>query len=100
MKRFSIFVLVIMLALSLAACGKKNNNNTTAPSSTTPTAGSSILPETEPTMGTNIPDDNVNDNSTGNAADSMDGTTVPTNDNSTNADNSTSGMRSRSNTAD
>lgn len=62
MKKLSIFVLVLVLALAMAACGKKDD--TGSQNTTVPTTGNSILPEMDPTMDTNIPDDNVNGNST------------------------------------
>ena len=62
MKKISIFALILVLVLALAACGKKND--TGSQNTTVPTTGNSVLPEMDPTMGTNIPDDNVNGNST------------------------------------
>ena len=62
MKKLSIFALVLVLALAMAACGKKDD--TGSQNTTVPTTGNSILPEMDPTMDTNIPDDNVNGNST------------------------------------
>ena len=62
MKKLSIFALIIVLALSVAACGKKDDTN--RQDTTVPTTGNSMLPEMDPTMDTNIPDDNVNGNST------------------------------------
>ena len=62
MKKLSIFALVLVLALAMAACGKKDN--TGSQNTTVPTTGNSVLPEMDPTMDTNIPDDNVNGNST------------------------------------
>ena len=62
MKKLSIFALILVLVLALAACGKKND--TGSQNTTVPTTGNSVLPEMDPTMDTNIPDDNVNGNST------------------------------------
>ena len=89
MKKLSIFALIIVLVLALAACGKKNdtgNQNTTIPST-----GNSVLPEMDPTMDTNIPDDNVNGNSTDTTAttdstDSNNGSTSGNNADSTGPD--------------
>lgn len=55
MKRFSIIALVLVLAISLAACGRRNNNETSAPSTDV-----TILPDINPTIDTNIPDPDVN----------------------------------------
>ena len=60
MKKISIFALLIVLMLALAACGKKDE----MPNITVPTTGNSVLPEMDPTMDTNIPDDSVTGNST------------------------------------
>lgn len=59
MKKCSIFVLLLILALSLCACGR--NNDTTVPSTNqvTPSSDMNILPDTMPTLETNIPDPNV-----------------------------------------
>lgn len=62
MKKIIIFALILVLALAMAACGKKNDTN--KQDTTVPTTGNSILPEMDPTVGTNIPDSNVNGNST------------------------------------
>ena len=62
MKKLSIIALILVLVLALAACGKKND--TGDQNTTVPTTGSSVLPEMDPTMDTNIPDDNINGNST------------------------------------
>lgn len=50
MKKSSIFALVIILALSLAACGRSND---------TPDSEMTILPSMDPTIDTNIPDPEV-----------------------------------------
>lgn len=87
MKKLSIFALIIVLALSVAACGKKDDTN--RQDTTVPTTGNSMLPEMDPTMDTNIPDDNVNGNSTDTT-----GTTNSTGDvggNSTNGSTSGNG---------
>ena len=56
MKKISIYMLIFVIAVSLCACGRKNNNT---PSSVMPSTDMSILPDTMPTMGTNIPDPSV-----------------------------------------
>ena len=50
MKKFSIFALTILMALSLAACGRRND---------TPDTNMTILPSMDPTIQTNIPDPDV-----------------------------------------
>ena len=61
MKKMTIFALAAVLALCFAACGKKTDNNAVT---TTPTTENAMLPQMDPTMDTNIPDDEVNGNST------------------------------------
>ena len=51
MKKIGVFMLTLAIAGSLCACGRKNN--------TMPSTDMSILPDTMPTMGTNIPDPSV-----------------------------------------
>lgn len=58
MKKFSIFTLVFVLTLSLAACGRRNHDETSVPSTTVPSTGMDIIPDMEP-IETNIPDPNV-----------------------------------------
>lgn len=48
MKKFCIFTLTILLTMSLAACGRSSGNN-----------DATILPSMDPTIGTNIPDPDV-----------------------------------------
>lgn len=50
MKKYSIIALTIVLAMSLAACGRRND---------TPDTGMTILPSMDPTIDTNIPDPEV-----------------------------------------
>ena len=59
MKKCSIFVLTLILALSLCACGRNNDTTTTSTGSVTPSTDMNILPDTMPTLETNIPDPNV-----------------------------------------
>ena len=61
MKKITVTVLAVLLTLCFTACGKTNDNSNTA---TTPTSETSVLPQIDPTMDTNIPDDSVNENST------------------------------------
>lgn len=55
MKRFAFFALVLVLALSLCACGRRNDT----PVNTMPSTDMSIIPDMDPTLDTNIPDPNV-----------------------------------------
>lgn len=60
MKKYLIFALVLCLALSLVACGRKDEEPTVT--TTEPMVEPSILPTIiEPTLETNIPDTNVDD---------------------------------------
>ena len=56
MKKISIFVLTLVIAASLCACGRKKNDT---PNTVMPSTDMSILPETMPTLDTNIPDPSV-----------------------------------------
>ncbi len=62
MKKLRIFMLIFVLCLSLVACRRGNNNETTGTtteatnSSTTETT---LLPQIDPTLDTNIPDPDV-----------------------------------------
>ena len=78
MKKFACIVLMILLLASLAACRMGGNDETTAPTTaptTTPTTAPTtapttvptmptILPTIDPTIDTNIPDPEVDPNST------------------------------------
>ena len=92
MKKLSIFALIVVLAVAMAACGKKND--TGSQNTTVPTTGNSILPEMDPTMDTNIPDDNVNGNST----DTTGTTNATENSGSSNGGNSGNGSTSGNST--
>ena len=59
MKKCSIFVLTIILALSLCACGRNNDATVPSTNNITPSTNMNILPDTMPTLETNIPDPNV-----------------------------------------
>ncbi len=50
MKKISIYALVIILAMGLAACGRRNDM---------PATDMTILPGMDSTIGTNIPDPDV-----------------------------------------
>ena len=69
MKKFSILVLGLALAMSLAACGSMRSVEPTTPSTAAPTPSTNTVPQTRPTMTdptieTNIPDPTVDSNST------------------------------------
>lgn len=77
MKKLFIIALTLVLTLSLAACGRKNKNDNTT---TVPTTESSILPDMDPTIDTNIPDNGVTGavpNETDGIGDMMDDITDP-----------------------
>ena len=60
MKKFTIFALVMVLIFTFTACGRKNNTPTeTKPVTTQPATEEMTLPTIDPTMGTNIPDPEV-----------------------------------------
>ena len=64
MKKFCYMILVLVMLASLVACGRKNNNDatvTTVPnnSTTAPSTGMPTLPDSMPTLETNIPDPSV-----------------------------------------
>lgn len=59
MKKIGIILTVIVLTLSLCACGRRDDTPTeTTPATAAPTAAATI-PTIDPTMGTNIPDPSV-----------------------------------------
>ncbi len=59
MKKFSIVILVLTVVLSLAACGCQNSNNATNTTGTQADTNMTILPDMDNTLGTNIPDPDV-----------------------------------------
>ena len=59
MKKISIVILVFVMALSLAACGRNNNNAPGTSAATNPSTDMNILPDMDPTLDTNIPDPSV-----------------------------------------
>ena len=63
MKKIGLIIMVMSLALSLLACSRKQDPTVTQPS-TQPAPTVPTVPQIDPTMGTNIPDPTVNDNST------------------------------------
>ena len=84
MKKISIIVLAVVLALSAAGCGCSNSSMpetipSTTPATTTPattapaTTAPTIMPEI-PEIETNIPDPTVNENSTEDFTDMLDPT--------------------------
>ena len=60
MKKISILVLSLLLALSIAACGRNNDKENVTPSNAQPSQTTPILPDMDPTLDTNIPDPNIN----------------------------------------
>lgn len=80
MKKLCVALTLIILAMSVCACGRETQQPAaTIPSATTPATTPSedmTLPTIDPTMGTNIPDPEVDPNST------MDMTDPSANDNS------------------
>ena len=80
MKKLCIITLALVLTLSLAACGRKDKTDNT----TVPTTESSILPSTDPTTATNVPDPDVE----GAVPDGTDGLDGMMDDITGNADNS------------
>ena len=62
MKKFSVIALVLVLAVSMCACGKRNNEPTRTTRDTTPTTVPTVPTVTMPS--TNIPDPTVDSNST------------------------------------
>ena len=63
MNKFSIIALVLVLTLSLCACGRRNNTPA-MPDPTVTTPAPSTIPSKPVTDPTNIPDPEVNPNST------------------------------------
>ena len=72
MKKLCVAALLGLMVLSLAACGRKNDMMPTTKPTTVPTTvpatttvpQTTVMPEIDPTLDTNIPDENVNGNST------------------------------------
>lgn len=61
MKKVSIAMIILALTVSLSACGNRQYPSQTTPSTApTATASPSTTPAIDPTMGTNIPDPDVN----------------------------------------
>lgn len=59
MKKITTIALAIIMAASLAACGRRNNNETSAPTTNATDYNTTIIPDMDATIGTNIPDPNV-----------------------------------------
>ena len=96
MKKFALIALVIVLVLSLTACGR---NNDTATQDNNQTPSTDIVPDVMPDDSTNIPDPEVNGNSTkgNNGTDMMPGdnenaTNNGTTDNGGNSSTTDNGM--------
>lgn len=96
MKKFALIALAFVLVLSLTACGR-NDDTTTQDNNQTPSTDLPILPDTTDDDTTNIPDPEVNSNSTADnngTADngaSNNGTTDNGTGNNTTTDNGTNG---------
>lgn len=58
MKKIAIILLVLLIALSICACGRSDRDETSIP--TEPSNPINILPSMDPTIDTNIPDPDVN----------------------------------------
>ena len=58
MKKGIILALLVVMIFSLSACGRNRGGETSAPT-IIPTTDMTILPDTMPTIGTNIPDPDV-----------------------------------------
>lgn len=58
MKKIAIILLVLLIALSICACGRSDRDETSIP--TEPSSPINILPSMDPTIDTNIPDPDVN----------------------------------------
>lgn len=67
MKKIGYIAMILALAASMCACRRKEEAKPTQPQPTTPpaTVAPTTLPEIDPTLGTNIPDPTVNENSQG-----------------------------------
>ena len=60
MTKFTVFALVMVLIFTFTACGKKTDTpKATAPVATQPETEDMTIPTIDPTMGTNIPDPEV-----------------------------------------
>ena len=82
MKKYTIVLMILAMAISLFACGKKDMISTTP--TTTPTVTTTpTSPSTDPTMDTNIPDPTVDSNSTENGTVFDDVTTAPSTEGTT-----------------
>lgn len=81
MKKLTIITLALALALTLAACRRKENGNETTATkepATETTQETTMLPDIDPTLETNIPDPEV-DTSMPDMTDMMDGAENETN---------------------
>ena len=57
MKKATILIIAIALCIGLSACGRKNNDQTN--NTTNGTTNFTVLPDTDMTIETNIPDPDV-----------------------------------------
>lgn len=98
MKKFALIALVIVLVLSLTACGR---NNDTATQDNNQTPSTDIVPDVMPDDSTNIPDPEVNGNSTnGNSTNGNNGTDMMPGDNGNATNNGTTDNGGNSSTTD
>ncbi len=58
MKKITIVLLIVVIALSICACGRSDRDETSIP--TQPSNPINIMPSMDPTIDTNIPDPDVN----------------------------------------
>ena len=89
MKRIGVFALIFTMLFSLCACRRKEEPK---PTETRPVAtepAPTVMPEMDPTIGTNIPDPTVDSNSTN--QDSVVDESIPGNDPENGNDSATPG---------
>ena len=54
-----MIALALVMMVTLAACGRRKNNETSAPTTNASDYNTTIIPDMDPTIDTNIPDPNV-----------------------------------------
>lgn len=96
MKKIALIALVFVLVLSLAACGRNNDDNM-QDNNQNPTTDLPIVPDVTPDDSTNIPDPEVNSNSTTNNNDGTD--MMPGDNGTTGNDNGTTNNGTTGNSA-
>lgn len=97
MKKISFIAIAFLLAANLCACSRKTEPAPTQPQNGTQpsTIAPSIMPEIDPTLGTNIPDPTVNENSQGmdmNINDGSENSSTGTDNNEIGTDNNANGL--------